>query len=67
MRDRRDEAIVRLMAETALAAGRRLGVRSDGCGWVVDADIIDRDTRDTGASASERAAAEARTLDLGEL
>ena len=64
LRDRRDEAIVRLVAETAMAAGRRLGVRSDGCGWVVDADIIDRDT---GASASERAAAEARTLDLGEL
>lgn len=37
LRDRRDEAIVRLVAETAMAAGRRLGVRSDGCGWVVDA------------------------------
>jgi integrase/recombinase XerD len=63
LRDRRDKAIVRLMAETGLRAGGSESGLMAVAGWWTR-DIIDGYT---GASASERAAAEARTLNPGEL
>ena len=61
--DRRDEAIVRLMAETGLRAGGSEGGLMAVAGWSTRG-MVDRYT---GASAAERAAAEARGLGLGEL